>query len=473
MSKDQILTPKEQHRKTIWKTVKITAIITVTLILAAAVIFIIGFNRDRSAEQLQNSIAAASSGTELNAAVMSVFFTDNCTSLMPYLNIDASKSLKSQYASDGRTVFELFMNITKSDVEELMSVCEAANAEGISLTDAETAALKKRAAGTVPSTYPKGVGTDDIHSALLLRALAAKYEAEKRAALTPDDSEISAYLEKNKNSFRYFDMLAFSVYYSDQSGTDTDTGAVFTEAQAKSHANELARAVDEDSFRAAVRSIILSGSPDITEAQTEEYLSALDCSRMEYTAGDEVSEWAFSASVGDTRIAVDTQACTYTVYLLTKAPYLDEAHTADFRIILLSDSEYGSHESASVTADAVIDAFSQSEASADTFRALAMEYSCDSMSNLNGGVYRNVESGIMLKALNEWIFAPERKAGDTAKLDIGNGYAAVYYDGIGIPAWRASVLDSMLDERYKAHCDELIETYPILFDENVLDMIPG
>lgn len=70
----------------------------------------------------------------------------------------------------------------------------------------------------------------------------------------------------------------------------------------------------------------------------------------------------------------------------------------------------------------------------DSFAALAEEYTDDSGSVKNGGLYENIYDGQMVEGINEWLFAQKRTPGDTAVIDNNGSYVGthiVYFVGYG------------------------------------------
>ena len=70
----------------------------------------------------------------------------------------------------------------------------------------------------------------------------------------------------------------------------------------------------------------------------------------------------------------------------------------------------------------------QEDPTEDNFSQMAQEYSEDSSSS-NGGLFEDVYKGQMVTPINDWIFAEERKSGDTAIVESDYGYHIVYFVG--------------------------------------------
>jgi len=246
---------KELHAKKLKKICFITALVTMALILILAVTAIVSTlirgSKPKIDDYLHSSSAAVIDGYELDGAMMCVIFYDNYHEFAPYMNINTSLSLKKQYTDDSERIFDLFVRISKGDAQRLLCEAKGASDMGLTLSYTEKKALRARAYNTDLTVYPSAITEEDIYKTLELRALAAKYEAATKPTLKPELSEIEAYCAQNSNVYDLIDMMAFSIYYAD----DTDGAAAFTKDEAAAHAKVLSEAADRESFENAVRAI--------------------------------------------------------------------------------------------------------------------------------------------------------------------------------------------------------------------------
>ena len=126
-----------------------------------------------------------------------------------------------------------------------------------------------------------------------------------------------------------------------------------------------------------------------------------------------------------------------------------------------------------VQAKKVLAEFQSGDMSEEAFAALALAYSEDEGSYYHGGLYDNIVEGQMITEFNDWCFDPSRKPGDVEIISTTFGYHIMYYSGEGLPAWQASVSDDIISERFEEYGNEIAEEYTVLFDDRVLNMIPG
>lgn len=453
---------------------KVTAIVTVTVILAIILVTLIGtiiYNvRMNGGEYLRTEIAASSQSIDIDGAMMNYYFNDVYNtfvdyygSYVQYYGLDTTLPLKSQTFSDGESWFDYFMSGAKQTVSNILMLNEAASAAGVTLTDAERAAIANRAEYTDEGLYGRGVRSSDIESAKLLEALAYKYQFMKEKEFTPTADEIDRYFNESPECFMTVDYYSFPLYYS-------DTG--MSEDEVRNWADKLKDAQSTDEFEKIVREVLLCEDPDMADNDIAAQINGLTSAGVFYTEGNAVSEWAFKAMVGETLVVPDAENTTYTVYMLTVPPRRSDAGTVSVRHILLSDETYGSREKALKAAEKVLAAYESGERTEESFAILALEHSDDAGSYYNGGLYQNIKKGTMLASFNDWCFAASRKVGEHGVIETDLGCHIMYFVGDGPAEWQASVSDAIVSERIDAFMDELADVHPVAFDDTVLTMIP-
>ena len=253
-------------------------------------------------------------------------------------------------------------------------------------------------------------------------------------------------------------------------------------AEAKSKADEmLAKVTDEDSFNAAAAEYGTNADEDTIH--TAEGYSDISSS--------EVADWLFDSDrkAGDaTAIRDDSNDTSYVVYF--KDRYLEHKPTVDVRHILiqpedtdddadeasgteeteeLSEEEQAAKEAeeeaktqaakdaAKEEAERIYKEWQDGEATEDSFAALAEEYSTDTGSASDGGLYEAVTEGQMVEAFNDWIFDSSRKSGDTGIVETGYGYHIMYFVGQNKESWEADIRSTILDEKMSEYMDDILE----------------
>ncbi len=143
--------------------------------------------------------------------------------------------------------------------------------------------------------------------------------------------------------------------------------------------------------------------------------------------------------------------------------------TVNVRHILFSADTWGSKETALAKANEVMAAMGAY--SADSFAALAMEYSDDAATCYNGGLYANLEKGSSVSGFDSWSFDAARKSGDIAVIETEFGAHIIYFEGAGLVKWQAEISDTIKDTNFDAICQLLYKTYPVTFNDTTFAAI--
>ncbi len=465
---------REAFEATKRKVRKVTAIVTASLILLAVLASVVGYAvhqiRLNRGDYLRREIAAATSQTEIDGAMMNYFFNDVYNtfvdyygSYVQYYGLDTTAPLRHQYIDETTSWFDYFMSGAKTTVTNLLALKDDADEAGTQLSQEQKEALRVRASETDEGLYGRGVNQDDIYAVKLLEAQAYGHQFAKRTAFAPTDAEITEEFEKNNSKYTKTDYLAFPLYYSENG---------MSEDEAKAWADKLAATKTEDAFVSMCKEILLFEDPAMSKEDIDNSLGLAKNSGMLLTEGNEMSEWAFSAKTGDTHIFPNQEETSYTVCMLTAERYPDESRTVHMRHILLTDRIYGNRDKALKAAQDLLTRWQASGASAEAFALLALEKSEDTGSYYNGGKYEYAVDGQFETAINDWCFDVSRKVGDTGVIETDIGVHILLFEGEGPSAYQASVANTIASQRISEYLTEITKTHPVVFDENVLDMIP-
>ena len=130
---------------------------------------------------------------------------------------------------------------------------------------------------------------------------------------------------------------------------------------------------------------------------------------------------------------------------------------------------------AAETKAADIYALWQEDPTEENFAALATEYTDDTGSAENGGLYEDFATNAMVEEFSDWSFDPERVAGDTGIVKTTYGYHIMYFvEQTETRAWLDTAKSDMTNAQIEARIAELCETYPVLVDYTlvrVFDMV--
>ena len=147
---------------------------------------------------------------------------------------------------------------------------------------------------------------------------------------------------------------------------------------------------------------------------------------------------------------------------------LDTYNTVNVRHVLLSSKTFCTNEAAKAKAEELLASLTGVSALEDAFAALAEEYSEDTGSNTNGGLYENVGKGEMVENFDAWIYEEGRKVGDTGIVESDYGYHIMYFAGEGDIAWHVQADNALKNAKYSEDSAAINKKYPTTFDDKAI-----
>ena len=435
---------------------------------------------------LRNTVVATTENYEVDNAVFSYFFhkyyQEFNNTYGYYFPINTSVSLKGQTCtlySDGSTWFDFIAANAKSTLSNTLAFCEEAKARGIALTEEDykdiddaIASIKNAAkqAGVTTSYYThvmfgSGVNQKDVRRALELSVLASKCNQAIVDSYNYTEADFNKYIEENPDALVYAEYAAFDMNTSDTLEDDVKTAEML-----QSYLDRFAQVTTKEEFEAVafdyLRNVTYLDDEKVTDDAIREEVSALS-TKSTYVKDDATAEWAFAddRKAGDVFTEISEDKTTYSAYMLLATPSLDEYNTVNIRHILLSSATYGSDEAAKAKAEELLAGFT---GGADAFAALANEYSEDTGSNTNGGLYENVGKGEMVESFDAWIYADGRKAGDTGIVKSDYGYHVMFFVGEGEIAWHVQADNALKNAQYSKDSAEINAKYVTTFDDRAI-----
>ena len=374
------------------------------------------------------------------------------------LGLDTTVSLKDQTAyNQSISWFDYFKNRTQDDVEWMLVMAEVARANGTELDATAAAQAESYVNSTDFSTYHNGVSAEDATAFLKLYYTALLQENAYYGSLHFTDEQLENYYAQNQKAMN----VASYAYFAFSIGADGDFA---TADAAEATVARLAACKNEDEFRREVVSYLVStGKYETEEAATAAYQASCRKSGVAYSDSDGISDWLFDSStkVNDTkRLQNDTAVA---VYMLTAAPARDTSKTVNVRHILLTESTYGSDEAAHAKAEEILAAWRSGEATADSFGALAAQYTEDSNGS-SGGLYEGVTEGQMVTEFNDWCFDDARRVGDSDIVKTNYGYHVMYFAGTG-EAWQTTAANALKEAAYQQQYAAYQQQYSVNFNE--------
>lgn len=184
--------------------------------------------------------------------------------------------------------------------------------------------------------------------------------------------------------------------------------------------------------------------------------------------------WLFSSK----RKAGDIKQYSTSVVYVLRPVKLSDTKTVNVRHILVSpyfnveeDSEEDTSDPTAATdkqwkaaekqAKKILKEWKDGDATAESFGALAAEYTEDS-NGADGGLYENVTPNQMVPTFGNWCFDSSRKAGDTAIVKTRFGYHIMYFEGQGnLKAWQYTAQQALASEDRTKTIETLEDGYSI------------
>ncbi len=416
-------------------------------------------------------VAASTANIKVDAKVAACYYRDylqmyidsyGAETLLSSYGMDVNASLKDQPYPYDQTVtwFDMLMDQSMSSLEQQLVLCEAANAAGHTPSEKELQQIETLLSEADLSMYGNGVTEADLRKALELQCLSSSYYTAQLESLTPTQEEIDAYFAEHEKNFLTCSLAGFSVSYA-----AAEEGGM-TQAEAKAIAEKLQNAKSPAAFEQIVSDYLVEYE-EYTDEQLASLLPSIFTDGFTYTEGNEIAEWAFGgAKKNDTHLIEGEGA--YYIYMMTEEPAKDETKTVNVRHILFMTAEDNM-----AAAEAALEEWENGEATEDSFAALADQYSEDTGSNTNGGLYENVYVGQMVETFNDWCFDESRKPGDTGIVETNYGVHVMYYSEDAAPMWQVNIEEEMIYEKYGTWYEEQMALYPVTVNDVVLGNIEG
>ena len=451
----------QSRRRWTWGTIGVVVLIVVILLLNSGLMYTM-------------TTALTANTTKYTPAQVNYYYGRDYVNLVntygdyiSMLGIDTSlglSGLKDQECPmmDGGTWRDYFRDSAKNDVQQIQALLDYAKENGISLTQEEIADVDAQFEGIEETAtslgygnadklysmnYGSGVTTKIVRQAALDGALAQKAYDSKQDSLTWSEDELEDYYQSLNGDK---DLFTFDMYYvSAETVETTVTGEDGTEstemtaddtsrAEAKSTADAIVAAYkdgdDIDDLQERFEAAVLSQTGNLPTSRSGYSGSGLSSAYADWMKADR--------KAGDVEVFADAEEdpAGYTVVMFLDR---EDNHypTVNVRHILVKaeadeDGNYSDEakEAAQKRAEEILAEYEAGPKTEESFAALAEEYSEDTGSNTNGGLYENVYRGQMVKEFEDFCFA-EHKPGDTGIVygESGSyaGYHVMYYVGEG------------------------------------------
>ena len=177
---------------------------------------------------------------------------------------------------------------------------------------------------------------------------------------------------------------------------------------------------------------------------------------------EDAAKWVFASDrkAGDKKAFADANGKAYAIYVVKPAypqPTVDVRHILLMTMDTQTQETLPEEEVAEKKAKAeeiLAEWEAKEDKSEDAFAALATQYTEDTGSKENGGLYENVTPGQMVDAFDKWIFDDSRKEGDVEIVESEYGYHIMYYVGNKSFAYRNTLRTTHTQDDYSGWLEE-------------------
>lgn len=374
-------------------------------------------------------------------------------------NFDPSVDPKEQYTDEEQTTtyYDQFMQSAQERLIRVTALLDAAEAEGYSndaevqayvdtqmesLTSSASSANYPNVASYLKAVYGRYMTESRFRQCLEREGLANAYYNDHQDSLTYDDAALESYYQENKDDL---DTYSYDVCFINGTAADPvdENGDPVTDEEGNTvTATEEEQTAAMDAARTSADEMVaaLNEGGDFA-ALAQERVDADEASTYsgdQSTVGSSLSstykDWMISAdrTEGDIETFETEGSGVYVVRFNGRARD-DESLTDGVRHILIQAETTDEDEvddngnpvptdeamqAAHDRAQELLDQWAAGDATAESFGALAEEYSDDPGSNTNGGLYTGVTtSSGYFQGFLDWIFADGRQVGDTGLVE--------------------------------------------------------
>jgi hypothetical protein len=429
-------------------------------------------------------------------------FVNQYGSYLQMMGLDTTKSLSSQQYTEDQTWAQYFQEAAQTSMKDMTALYDDALKNGYTLSDEDKTSLDSTIASMqsgyadagfasadayLTSVYGKGCTVKLVSSLVEKYFIAQGYSTQKNDSLTYTGDQLKAYYTENKNDLDQYNYIAYFADGSVKEDTSVESGTASTPPDASASPSA---SPDADAAKAAamekakgIADAIVSGVATEEEFKQAVLAQTLTEATQSTTQGSSLNEkyadWMKDASrkAGDTTV-VETDTGYYSIYYISRESA--DYKTVNVRHILIKAvaSEDGTYTdeakaTAKQKAEDLLAQWTAGTATEDSFAELAKANSEDTGSSSNGGLYENVAKAQMIATFNDWIYAANRKAGDTGIVygeraasstggsDGYSGYHVIYFVGEGKTNSDTLSESALRTKDFAAWKDALLANYNI------------
>ncbi len=335
--------------------------------------------------------------------------------------------------------------------------------------------------------------------------LANEYAQTKQKEFTYSEDQLNTYYEEHKADLDSYDYSYCYINGQAQSTTDEDgntvepteeeTAAALAEAKAKADAMVAAIQGGYSFNDAAVENLDEEAAEPFKDADYNHSVSVLG-----QNLDNSYKAWLQDEARYDGEVtSLEMGSGYYVVQFLGREKSEDTYQTINYRNILVlsetTDTEVPVTDASAVTdenadteeatetqtvslpseeqlaaakekAEGLLSDFEAGDKSAESFGTLAEANSDDEVTKADGGLNEGANKSDLSADLSDWLFAADRKAGDTTVLEYKDdsgrvmGYQILFVESLGDIAWRYAATTALQSADYEDWFTETEENYP-------------
>lgn len=410
------------------------------------------------------------------------------------------------------------IELTEKDHKEIESVIdsleETAKAQGYSLKN------------YIKANYGSVVSVSDVEKSLETEILATRYLESELKKVDVSDEAIKAIYDKDIDKYDTADYLTVTVDFNDiyevlikdkkaddkkdddkteaKAGDESDKADDKKEddkkdeidpevkAQAIEIAKKYAKKFAESKGKYSYEKVLEQYYVDVLKMSEETAKKTISEGKhivtgAHYKDGDEQLSWVFGkddskAEIKEGSVKTFTTkekhehkegddesalADIYTIVLVTRPRGTVEGIKAvDVRHILFTTEKYEND----AEVKKVYEQWKKDGAKEADFEKLALEYSEDTGSKFDGGLYEGVAKDQMVKEFNDWIFDEARKNGDHGIVKTTYGWHIMYYVD-GSEEWQATIKNELQTEKSESTIEDAAAKYKVTVDYDAINDI--
>lgn len=348
-----------------------------------------------------------------------------------YMNVDFSKDLSTQMMKDNLSWEEYFISQTDMLVYETLSTYNEAKKNNFKIDTSEVQnvldlmELYAKNNGFTLDSYLKYLYGKNATEELIKHSIEINYISEKYVeSLCLDsitDEEYEEYYNSHKDSLD--EVEYYCINFSSKSAANAALNSIKTEEE------------------------FVEKSIEIQKSDGYNSITGLSNCNSLY------SEWIFNAENGEMKVVEDTKNSVY--YLLYKIDrHRDESLSRNIYTIDVSFPEDESNTPYFDKISEIEEEFDNTPKTKEDFIELAKKYNVDG----SDGYMENVTESSIPATIRIWLFE-EREIGDTTIIMSDLKYTLIYYDGEGIPQYKANSTSSIIAEKSKELMNTIKENY--------------